>query len=974
MRGGLDRLQKEIDALTYNSRSVLNALIRSTVASGSDNGYTVTKAGQTISLTRVDIYRLYKFYQEWENNGFAAETIEATSTQGRVLGFHDIRTGQDTVPVVDENGNSSTTSTTDALVKHGKILFLNENTLEFLDSDVNENNYWLNQIRDNNNAKLISNSSPVPINLRTPVFDENLATTRYNQHPTYLFPSAYYILDILGYPDDGVDHYAGGNSWTYSVNESFNIIGQSLSFGEVAEGATRKTQARRNGNLASAARLNNVALGYDTHARSSYSFAMGSSSVISSNGTASVAIGSANNVSNAYSASVGGRYNIASANYVGVFGGLNNTVTAEYGGILAGASNVVGGNVYTFSFPDNTDATSQDCVIIDDSACEAGFEGTATTFGRNVILLDGNLITEFGINDIVRIFAHTTTYTNLSNIEYNEVNGDIYNSQELTILAVAYDPDTIQTQLTLSGDISGSGIVDGGRISRIYDDSSRHYLGKHSTAMGRGVIAEGSDQTALGSYNYRTIDDTLKFSIGSGTGNGDRRSVVEVFDDKIALYGTNKTVSQVIPELSNNRDYDNYLFVGLQVTDTWLEATCNDSRIRMLGSVTEIVHDIGKDTEYGISISDTELWLRQSSDFGYITVHSGTTPISSLYAGYPFDNGDVGIFASGGVFTAAPNINITATSDVGTADMNLDADDDMNISWGGSLNLFGKTFGALPTRDDQYAHMFYASTYQNYISIAGSINPVDIRESAFTYKDGATVEAQWGIGSPYLPKMGITTTNIDNKGVIGIQTGALIGNTTESFSLSLATLTAGDDLGVGNIVVDRRKVDRDGTNPFTYTKSLAWEEDRVEMGKWYDARSLVASITCGSTTIPTSFITTLKYTTINNTAIVKCRINLLALTSLGLPNANIDIKWDFPLPFLVNAADGNTVTQGYQQSWNFELQDRYFGDIYYYGFRLFKESVTNITASTITTNPSPFTVESDNSKNIIDFVFITQIG
>ena len=91
IRGGFDRLTKELDALTYNSRSVLNALIRSTVASGTSQGYTVTRAGIKLTLSRVDIYRLYQFYQAWAVNDFATVPVPASSTGGRIFSFDEIR-------------------------------------------------------------------------------------------------------------------------------------------------------------------------------------------------------------------------------------------------------------------------------------------------------------------------------------------------------------------------------------------------------------------------------------------------------------------------------------------------------------------------------------------------------------------------------------------------------------------------------------------------------------------------------------------------------------------------------------------------------------------------------------------------------------------------------------------------------------------------------------------------------------------
>ena len=38
-----ERIVKEVDVLTYNARSVLNALIRSVLRYGTSNGYTVVK-------------------------------------------------------------------------------------------------------------------------------------------------------------------------------------------------------------------------------------------------------------------------------------------------------------------------------------------------------------------------------------------------------------------------------------------------------------------------------------------------------------------------------------------------------------------------------------------------------------------------------------------------------------------------------------------------------------------------------------------------------------------------------------------------------------------------------------------------------------------------------------------------------------------------------------------------------------------
>ena len=192
MRGGFDRLVKEIDALTYNARSAVNAMIRSTMASGTTNGYKVTRVGIDILLTRDDIYKLNKFYMQWEESNFDTSV------------FDDI---------VEE------TDSRDALIKHSKILYLNNDTI----GQVTVDSYWLGLIKVSNNPKLVSNSAPIPINIRTPIFDENMATTKYNQDETYLFPSAYYSVDLLGYSGDGFDHHMDGSSWTISADNYISI-------------------------------------------------------------------------------------------------------------------------------------------------------------------------------------------------------------------------------------------------------------------------------------------------------------------------------------------------------------------------------------------------------------------------------------------------------------------------------------------------------------------------------------------------------------------------------------------------------------------------------------------------------------------------------------------------------------------------------------------------------------------------------
>lgn len=209
----LYKLSKQMDALTYNARNVVNALIRSTMTAGSYNGYTVSRAGKEIKLSRVDIYRLYTFYQEWEYH-YSFQKSD----------FDDLRTTHDAkyLRVAEDTDN-----TTEALIKHSQILYLTpENVAEFANGD-----FWLNLLRENANPKQIANSCPIPLNLRTPIYDENLSTKHFSQFESYLFPSGYYAMNLLGYYNDAVDHIGGGKSWTWEVNNKFTVQADSTIIG-----------------------------------------------------------------------------------------------------------------------------------------------------------------------------------------------------------------------------------------------------------------------------------------------------------------------------------------------------------------------------------------------------------------------------------------------------------------------------------------------------------------------------------------------------------------------------------------------------------------------------------------------------------------------------------------------------------------------------------------------------------------------
>ena len=205
-----DKLIKQIDAMTYNARQAINALNRSVMKAGSYNGFTVERAGETVTLDRADIYKLYKFYEEWEYRSgetpFAQDMFETAMEQA------DIQVGGP--------------SASEVLVKHAKILYKSATNAEHTDDQ-----FWLDKIKNATNPKLVSNSAPIPLNFRAPIYDENLSTKHYSQYETYLFPAGYNSIDLLGFKGDGTDHLAGGLNWRFEIDDTFTVNANKFLFG-----------------------------------------------------------------------------------------------------------------------------------------------------------------------------------------------------------------------------------------------------------------------------------------------------------------------------------------------------------------------------------------------------------------------------------------------------------------------------------------------------------------------------------------------------------------------------------------------------------------------------------------------------------------------------------------------------------------------------------------------------------------------
>lgn len=305
MSTNLHELTKQLDALTYNSRSVLNALIRSVMAAGSSTGWTVQRAGETLVMTRADIYLLSTFYTEWEYTRF------------NVASFDTIREKLD-AQFTGKQGLNGPTPVTYAIVQHSKIM-----TMTTEDSSVTDDEYWLSKVRNQVNPKLFTNSAPIPINIRTPIYDENLSTKHFDQFETYLFPRSYYTIDTLGYSGDNATHIGGGREWFFDVDDKMTISADRTVIGvqnkEIAE--------VREKNYQTLGTLNSIAGGTD-----SYAF-----------GPNSVSIGYNNQVYGSNSAAIGGYSNFVYADEAGVFAGASNTIVSNYGAIAGGGNNSVTG-------------------------------------------------------------------------------------------------------------------------------------------------------------------------------------------------------------------------------------------------------------------------------------------------------------------------------------------------------------------------------------------------------------------------------------------------------------------------------------------------------------------------------------------------------------------------------------------------------------------------------------------------------
>lgn len=688
---GLDKLQKEIDALTYNSRSVLNGLIRSVATAGSKDGFSVTRAGVVITLSRVDIYRLYKFYRDWEVNEFSVSDINATVSNKALKGFDTLRVSHDAITVKNDRGvvvdNQGTTS---ALVKHAKLLYLNSQNISNIDGD---DVLWYSLVANAVNPKLVTNSSPIPINLRTPIFDENLATTQYNVHPTYLFPMGYYTLDTLGYQGDGVDHHSGGDSWTIQGTNHVTLESSHVQLGGYSVDSANRTLNNRSSGLYS------TTWGWDTRAIGNGSTAGGNYSVAGS--VNSVAIGGSAYAAGSHSAAIGGDNATASAYLSAVLGGSFNASHAEGSVVLGGYNNYAGGVPYSFTL--GTSTGTEDCYIECVNTCNDTTNRITVSGlpGSELLIINAPISTlSYNVGDQLILYGFSVKTTDRSKVPFTDADGDAFESIYRTISAIStYPQDTSKTQIILNMSVPNSDRIDGGMVTRIRLAGSSQDIAANSLVTGLGNVSVGVAQTVVGRYNkYQnattsgaTDKRNALFIVGSGSYATSRKNSFEVYDDGAVIYGNSSE-----PRGGSFRGIS-VNSTGTMIEDTNANIEVTQNRVRSaLGYSWSTPPTSGK----GVAYLDM---YRPDSNNAYTTLRGGrylrliggdvpSSYFSSISNGIDIVSTATRIRSIGDCIITAETSN-TLTARYNTS---IIAGSNLNLTFS-RLNLSGDTFGALPT-------------------------------------------------------------------------------------------------------------------------------------------------------------------------------------------------------------------------------------------------------------------------------------
>ena len=548
MSANLHELTKQLDVLTWNSRSVLNALIRSVMAASSSDGFTVNRANTPIVLSHEDIYLIADFYEEWEATGFD------TGDNGEK--FYEL------IEKVEqkhaETNKPAGATVWSALVKHAKIMWMNS------DNSNSEDQYWLDKIWSVENPKWFTNTAPIPVSIRTPIYDENLSTKTFDEYDSYLFPSGYYSMDTLGYKGDGNTHTAGGESWLYDIDRVFTVHADRVLLGDQDTDSYNRHASTYYANSAySTSPLYSLEGGHNSFAYGNYSVAYGINN--HAVGATSVSLGGANNyVMHGYSAAVGGLYNDIADTYCFATGTRNSVVSSV--SFAANSNNHTGGYSYDFtrSINGSWDSIDTECAPVQDiGGCHYVLDrkdSAVTTdefsLGPNQIFVTdtditlsgigyGNRISsgwkggatsifDFKVGDTVRLYAF---YVKTGNSVYQKatapvttrvVSIDDVKNKSGSRIGVKVTLDTELTSANIYG--LGNNSVYAGKICRVVAVNYPKLFDRTTTlakdrdismdtegasVFGYNNISAGSYQTVLGTSNRELLRP--RFIVGSGS-------------------------------------------------------------------------------------------------------------------------------------------------------------------------------------------------------------------------------------------------------------------------------------------------------------------------------------------------------------------------------------------------------------------------------------------------------------------------
>ena len=744
------KLTKQIDALTYNSRAVLNALVRSCIAAGSSNGFTVTRFNVPLTLDRADIYRLYDFYQSWANGTYGYEPFTSDPDA-----FADI------VERCDAKWKTPGL-VVKAIVTHSKIMYLVSENRTNGDDD-----YWLGLIRNASSPKLIVNSAPIPLNLRTPLYDADLSTKSFSQYETFLFPSGYNKIAITGMPGDGEDHVGGGKSWVWDIDESLDVTAPRIRFGHYTD--TKRRVENYGDNKYS------FSYGYDTYALGEYS----------------VSVGGLTNVSyGAKSATLGGMRllalgdnSVTAGGDLGVAVGLNSL---EFGfknhaigpNSMAGNEMSTAGNFayrFTVEEPESSGSTVE-CPTIQDSTtgeCIDVSSSVTSGDGRTTIRIPYDQIVANGmwdlyieVGDMVTIYAQTRKDGTGTYGAY-DTEGYTFKPLKFHVDGISRSNGDFLVQLDGGiprGETYESLWVNGGYVSTssaLYreQDWSGNLLqpvevipGYASTALNYNNFAPGVNQTVVGQMDARDRD--AKFVVGTGSsyiGTGSfRRNGLAVAQG----YGYMQTASRSaiigVSDFDRNiyRDFDGkYLRRG-----AWMYHRGEDEyegHVVACDQATEIgMSRTGADSE------DNRLVFVRSGSSYLSATHDVTVCLEARAGTMVINAGSyVGVdhiydaLLSEGTLDSTVGGSIAIYSENGMELRNTNSNHMMSFHNSGYISatfsgllLHGNTWGALSTTDDALSFWVYhrnGSTYGNAAMDPGHDvdYPNTIAQSGFFYGD-----------------------------------------------------------------------------------------------------------------------------------------------------------------------------------------------------------------------------------------------